>query len=90
VEIGQPLEAAWRQHLSTTAGERYKQRADLLAISFGELKTMENEESFAVRALAEIPKSASEDDAFEEKLVFALQPGAEGKLSLKIRGFGKR
>jgi hypothetical protein len=89
VEIGKPLETAWRQHLSTTAGQRYKQRADLLAISFGELKAMENDGSFGVRALAEIPKSASEDDAFEEKLVFTLLPGAEGKLSLKIRGFGK-
>ena len=90
VEIGKPLETAWRQHLTTTAGERYKQRADLLAISFGELKAMKDEGGFEVRALAEIPKSASDDDAFEGKLVFALQPGAQGKLSLKIRGFGKR
>jgi hypothetical protein len=90
VEIGKPLEAAWRQHLSTTAGQRYKQRADLLAISFGELKAMENEGSFAVRALAEVPKSASENDAFESELRFALQPSAEGKLSLKIHSLGKR
>lgn len=86
VEIGKPLEAAWRQHLSMTAGQRYKRRADLLAISFGELKATENNGSFAVRALAEVPKSASENDAFESELRFALEPGTEGKLSLKIRG----
>ena len=74
------------EHLSNTAGQRYKQRADSLAISFGELKAMETEGSFAVRALAEIPKSASEDDAFEEKLVFTLEPKTEGQLSLEIRG----
>lgn len=89
VEIGKPLETAWRQHLSTTTGERYKQRADSLAISFGELKAMENEGSFGVRALAEVPKSTGEDDAFEEKLVFTLQPQAEGKLSLEIRDIAK-
>jgi hypothetical protein len=89
VEIGKPLEAAWRQHLSKRAGRRYKQRADLLAISFSELKAMETEGNFAVHALAEIPKSASEDDAFEEKLIFTLQPKTKGQLSLEIRGIGK-
>jgi hypothetical protein len=89
VEIGKPLETAWREHLSKTAGQRYKERADSLAISFGELKAMENEGTFGVRALAEIPKSASEDDAFEEKLVLTLQPKAEGKLSLEIRDLSK-
>ena len=51
---------------------------------------MENEGSFGVHALAEVPKSASKDDAFQEKLVFALQPQAEGKLSLEIRDIAKR
>ena len=90
VEIGKPLETAWRQHLSMTAGQRYKQRADSLAISFGELKATENEGTFGVRALAEVPKSASENDAFEEKLVFTLQPQAQGRLSLEIRDIAKR
>jgi hypothetical protein len=89
VEIGKPLETAWRQHLSKTAGHRYKQRADLLGISFSELKAMETEGSFSVHALAEIPKSASEDDAFEEELVFTLEPKTEAQLSLEIRDMGK-
>ena len=89
VDIGKPLETVWRQHLSKTAGQRYQQRADSLAISFGELKAMENEGGFGVRALAEVPKSASENDAFEERLVFTLQPRAEGKLSLEIRDLSK-
>jgi hypothetical protein len=89
IEIGKPLETAWLQHLSKTAGQRYQQRADSLAISFSELKPMENEGTFGVRALAEVPKSVSEDDAFEEKLVFTLQPQAEGKLSLEIRDLSK-
>ena len=89
VEIGKPLETAWRQHLSKTAGQRYKRRADSLAISFGELKAMETEGSFAVHALAEIPKSASEDDAFEEKLVFTLELKTEAQLSLEICDMAK-
>ena len=89
VEIGKPLETAWRQHVSNTAGQRYKQRADSLAISFGELKAMETEGSFAVHAQAEIPKSASQDDAFEEKLVFTLEPKTEAQLSLEIRDMAK-
>jgi hypothetical protein len=89
VEIGKPLQTAWLQHLSKTAGQRYKQRADSLAISFSELKPTEDEGTFSVRALAEVPKSASEGDAFEEKLVFTLQPQTEGKLSLEIRDIAK-
>jgi hypothetical protein len=89
IEIGKALENAWRQHLSITAGKRYKKRADSLAISFSELKAMRNEGTFTVLALAEIPKSTSENDVFEKKILFTLRPRAEGKLSLEIRGMRK-
>ena len=90
LEIGKKLETAWRQHLSTIAGQRYTDWAHLLAISFGELKPLSKEGSFGVRALAEVPKSASNDDAFEAKLMFALQPHPDGKLSLSIRDLAQR
>jgi hypothetical protein len=85
VDLGKPLETAYRQQLSESAGARYASRKDRLAISFSELKADAKDGTFTVQANAEIPKSESDDDAFQSSVIhFTLKSDSAGKLAVTI------
>jgi hypothetical protein len=83
LDLGKPLEAAYRQELSAAAGARYAKKRDSLSVSFSNPKGGPDG-TFTVQANAEVPKSVEDDDVFDSKLVrFELQADPAGKLSLK-------
>ena len=89
VDIGPPMEKAWRNYLEARTGDRYRSRKDRLVVSFGSIQVGRGW-IFSVKADAEIPKSDATEDTFPERRIrFALSPVGDTGLELKVLGIRK-
>ncbi len=89
VDIGTPMEKAWRNYLEGKTGDRYRSRKDSLVVSFGSIQVGRGW-IFSVKADAEIPKSDATEDTFPEgRIRFALSPVGDTGLELKVLGIRK-
>ena len=88
LEIGTPIEKAWREYLERKTGDRYRSKKDDLVVSFGSIQ-YERGWTFSVESYAEIPKSDAEEDTFPERRIrFALSPSGESGLKVEVLGIG--